>query len=494
MSFISYAQNFEDVMLWRCFKTLENGFYIDVGAAWPRADNVTYAFYERGWRGINIEANPRLCVELNQERPRDITLNCLAGAENSHKEIALLDNAGLSTAVDEHVERHTAQGAKIIAKHALPLRTLTDICVENIPVGQSIQFLKIDVEGMEADVIKGLDLQRFRPWIVVVESTLPMSTEISRGQWDHMLINAGYQFVYFDGLNDFYLANEHQDLQQHFTLPPNFFDHFVKHDWLQYSQAVDALKLQTTTLQQRLEQLAETQYQQSELIHDQHKEILQHQNELAARIIQSSEGKNHRDYLTKLVAQYCEDMSAKYIALKESFEQIVAKQHAVLEETLKRELHDGHNSLRDAVQHSDTKLQEWRQAIQSQLESYFTKTNWQLIGKDYVRFLKSFAKKAIQFMFRPWVVWAMKYVLARPRLKNYALRQLTRFPRLKNKLRHMAAVLGLAGDYTPQSETKFERQTTNQSVIINRTDHTVVRLQTSFDDTTIQSVRRKLAK
>lgn len=58
MSFISYAQNYEDVMLWRALKHIANGFYIDVGAAWPDKHSVTKAFYDRGWRGINIEPNP----------------------------------------------------------------------------------------------------------------------------------------------------------------------------------------------------------------------------------------------------------------------------------------------------------------------------------------------------------------------------------------------------------------------------------------------------
>jgi len=57
MTFVSYAQNYEDVMLWRALKHIENGFYIDVGAAWPSEHSVTKLFYDEGWRGINIEPN-----------------------------------------------------------------------------------------------------------------------------------------------------------------------------------------------------------------------------------------------------------------------------------------------------------------------------------------------------------------------------------------------------------------------------------------------------
>ena len=57
MRFVSYAQNFEDVMLWRALKHISNGFYIDVGAWSPDIDSVTRIFYEHGWRGVNVEPN-----------------------------------------------------------------------------------------------------------------------------------------------------------------------------------------------------------------------------------------------------------------------------------------------------------------------------------------------------------------------------------------------------------------------------------------------------
>lgn len=79
MTFISYAQNFEDIRLWRALKHFENGFYIDVGANQPTVDSVTKAFYERGWTGINIEPVQIYHDALCQERPKDINLQCVAG-------------------------------------------------------------------------------------------------------------------------------------------------------------------------------------------------------------------------------------------------------------------------------------------------------------------------------------------------------------------------------------------------------------------------------
>src|SRR5215831_3973844 len=81
MSFISYAQNFEDVMLWRALKHIDKGFYIDVGANDPDKDSVTKAFYERGWRGINVEPVPQWFERLEKARPRDLNLQLALGAE-----------------------------------------------------------------------------------------------------------------------------------------------------------------------------------------------------------------------------------------------------------------------------------------------------------------------------------------------------------------------------------------------------------------------------
>ena len=75
---VSYSQNAEDVRLWRVFRTIEGGFYVDIGAADPRVDSVTHLFYEHGWSGINVEPSP--CFEaLEKARPRDVNLNVAVG-------------------------------------------------------------------------------------------------------------------------------------------------------------------------------------------------------------------------------------------------------------------------------------------------------------------------------------------------------------------------------------------------------------------------------
>ena len=223
--FISYAQNYEDVMLWRALKHVENGFYIDVGANDPVADSVTKAFYDRGWRGINIEPLPVHCDGLRSQRPRDVTLCCAAGEAAGEIEIYDCDVRGWASGDKTVAERHAREGHQGLWRR-VPMRTLADICHEH--VAGPIHFLKIDVEGMEKQVIDGADFTRFRPWIVVVEAAAPHAIEDAHVPREEPLLTRGYRFAYCDGLNRFYVAEEHRDIMGSFRYPPNVFDEFVR--------------------------------------------------------------------------------------------------------------------------------------------------------------------------------------------------------------------------------------------------------------------------
>jgi hypothetical protein len=89
---------------------------------------------------------------------------------------------------------------------------LQSILGENLSLETEIQFLKIDVEGYEKEVLKGMDFETYRPWIVVIESTFPHTDVRCEHLWSDIILDAGYKFVLFDGLNSFYIRNESGDL------------------------------------------------------------------------------------------------------------------------------------------------------------------------------------------------------------------------------------------------------------------------------------------
>tara|TARA_R100001244_G_scaffold63080_2_gene52418 strand:- start:9 stop:1235 length:1227 start_codon:yes stop_codon:yes gene_type:complete len=229
MALISYAQNFEDIMLWRALGHIENGFYIDVGANDPTIESVTKLFYDKGWHGINIEPLSKHFLDLQKERPRDINLQCAASNHNGEIEIWEFDVRGWATTSTKALKQHKESGYKSVS-HMVPSRRLTDICDEYRL--KDIHFLKIDVEGHEESVIDGLDLSRFRPWVLVVEATEPNSTQENYAKWESRVIAANYSLCYADGLNRFYIAKEQYALKDAFRYPPNVFDNFVRVDHL----------------------------------------------------------------------------------------------------------------------------------------------------------------------------------------------------------------------------------------------------------------------
>jgi len=234
MSFISYAQNYEDVMLRRALKDVDNGFYIDVGANDPVTDSVTKAFYDAGWRGINIEPVSEWFKKLQEDRPEDINLQLAVGACKGKVDFYEVIGTGLSTMDESIAKRHAKEHGFEIDCYKVPVARLSTIC-EQYP-HENIHFLKIDVEGAEYSALKGLNLKKIRPWIIVVESTLPNQTIEAHQEWEHCLTEHGYHHVYFDGLNRYYVADEHNELDSTFTSPPNYFDSFKRasEDWLEH--------------------------------------------------------------------------------------------------------------------------------------------------------------------------------------------------------------------------------------------------------------------
>jgi FkbM family methyltransferase len=233
--FVSYAQNYEDVILWRALQHIENGFYVDCGAYDPDRDSVTRAFYQRGWRGINIEPLPHLLPSFLARRPLDINLSVALSDNSDGTRFYEVADTGLSTVMLNLARRHVNDGF-LVRRTDVPTRTLSDVLGEFLP--EAIHFLKIDVEGAESLVLRGTDLEKFRPWVILIEATLPRSSEPSI-DWEASLLAHGYAFAYFDGLNRFYVANEHAELSEALAVPPNVFDNYIQNVHLEAIEAAE---------------------------------------------------------------------------------------------------------------------------------------------------------------------------------------------------------------------------------------------------------------
>lgn len=224
---LSYAQHFEDVYLMRCFRERKDGFYVDVGAGHPVVDNVSFAFYLKGWHGITVEPNPALAKLSRSVRPRDIGAETLVGSAPGTAKFFLVDDFhGLSTTIGENARAAAENYGKRSNELILPVTTLAELCRKHAP--KAIDFLKIDVEGAEKDVLEGADWKSYRPRVVVIEATMPASPEPNWGGWEPFLLSQKYRFVFFDGLNRYYLAEEETALAAHFEAPVNPFDKAIQ--------------------------------------------------------------------------------------------------------------------------------------------------------------------------------------------------------------------------------------------------------------------------
>jgi FkbM family methyltransferase len=216
MPTVSYAQRFEDLYLMGCFGDRSHGFYIDIGSGHPVYDNVSFAFYLKGWCGITVEPNPWLSRLSRAVRPRDRHVEALVGKSSGKATFYQVHEFhGLSTMIEGHAQSALQQFGKGSEAITVPLTTLAELCAGQAPA--SFDFLKVDVEGAEADVFKGGDWRRYRPKLVVAEALAPYTLAPAYAEWEAHLAEHGYRYVWFDSLNRYYLADEAADLAERFA-------------------------------------------------------------------------------------------------------------------------------------------------------------------------------------------------------------------------------------------------------------------------------------
>jgi FkbM family methyltransferase len=203
---LSYAQNLEDYHLSLAFAGQDAGTYIDIGAGHPIADNVSFWFYERGWQGIVVEPQHELAALYARLRPRDVAVCALIGRTCGERDFYLVDRLhGLSTTVERHAQAAMNFGVTYRTVR-MAVTTLAQLSEQHNL--RQVDFLKIDVEGAEAEVLLGGDWRRLRPRIIVVEAVTPGSNEPAWEEWEPLLLQHGYCLALFDGLNRFYVAQE----------------------------------------------------------------------------------------------------------------------------------------------------------------------------------------------------------------------------------------------------------------------------------------------
>lgn len=223
MRLVSYAQNFEDLRLWRAFDDVTKGRYLDIGTQDPVRDSVSLLFYERGWRGVNVEPTPRYADAMRIARPDDSVIEAAVSSSVVPLRFFEIPESGLSTGIPEIAERHKEAGWTY---RELAVPTVSLYGLFELMGPDPIHWLKIDVEGMEADVIESWGDHPARPAALLIEAIEPTTKVPSHEAWYDKVLSRGYRDVLFDGVSRYFLHEKHAHRAEDLRFSPNVLDGF----------------------------------------------------------------------------------------------------------------------------------------------------------------------------------------------------------------------------------------------------------------------------
>ena len=171
---ISFSQNFEDLILKRLFPS-DNSFYVDVGANSPIINSNTMLFYLEGSRGINIDAQEKVVKDLKTFRAKDKNILALIDSSKKTVEFNYHKISSRSSSNEKFIDlskrglNNSDHQTNLVNKITT---TLTEILKKN-KCPKQFNFLNVDVEGSEFNALKGLDLNIYKPKIIIVETSPP---------------------------------------------------------------------------------------------------------------------------------------------------------------------------------------------------------------------------------------------------------------------------------------------------------------------------------
>jgi len=193
---LCFSQEGEDLILETFFEGVQNGFFVDVGAYYPIRFSNTYLFYLKGWTGVNIDARPQSMAIFNKIRPKDINLEVAIGQKEETLTYYMFDEPGLNSFSKEISEDRNKNTPYKIQKTAnIPLKRLETVLDEYLPTNTSIQFMSIDVEGLDLEVLQSNNWNKYKPKMILVETSV-VSDGLAMNSPIHIyMVEKGYELV-----------------------------------------------------------------------------------------------------------------------------------------------------------------------------------------------------------------------------------------------------------------------------------------------------------
>ena len=187
----SYSMDGEDIFILNHFKNKNNGFYIDVGCYHPLHRNNTFLLHKNGWSGINIDIHQFSIDLFNYLRPDDVNLNCAISNKNEVTEMFYQKELSQISTIEKQQAKIAFQGN--IKKSKIQSLTL-DALLEKIDfTDKKLDLLDIDVEGADLKVLKGFNIEKFKPELICVEIH---EKDIKNSEIYKYLSNFSYELVW----------------------------------------------------------------------------------------------------------------------------------------------------------------------------------------------------------------------------------------------------------------------------------------------------------
>ncbi len=183
--------NNEDTAVLDYFKHKKNGFYVDVGCHHPICINNTYLLYKKNWSGINIDVSEFSIDLFNYMRPDDLNYKC--AVSNKNKVVKLFyqkDFSQLST-IKSNQAKNVFQGN--IKEKEIQAFSLDEILSRDKYKNTKIDFLNIDVEGADLEVLEGLSFDKFKPELICLEIH---DKEVKKSEIYNFLIQKKYKLIW----------------------------------------------------------------------------------------------------------------------------------------------------------------------------------------------------------------------------------------------------------------------------------------------------------
>jgi hypothetical protein len=191
----SYSQEGEDMILRRIFENKKSGFYVDVGAYHPKRFSNTYYFYKRGWLGINIEARPGSKQLFDKIRPRDINIEVPISNFSEELTYYAFDEPALNGLIKDLADlRVKNKAGKILFTKKMNTSTLSEILDKYLPKNTVIDFMSIDVEGLDLNVLESNNWDKYQPRYILIEDLDQCNTSLSDSTISKFLIQKNYSF------------------------------------------------------------------------------------------------------------------------------------------------------------------------------------------------------------------------------------------------------------------------------------------------------------